>query len=617
MGKYNISISILGFFFLFGKGFCSEVEDVNQEGGRMISDAIALRLQMEQIIENFESNSKSKVEEECRKIAEHLASFKYCEDVDQAAELSAEIENFNAIVSKLSEKIAGRNLDAFQEKLGQVTEKIFTLQDRGCSRGLLIDSEIVDELSNTIRKKTASLERVVIPMLFDPFLLKHDDPLLDFSALTTTTDGVTLPTFVYFSPQETKKAELPCVVWIHGGHMCSNLKDPDFTLHVEAPDQISLSDNNFPLGRLEHNVSVGIQPLARFLAAKGVAFATVEFDSKKGKGNVCKQIMDQVEEIKKLSYIDPDQMTLCGHSIGGYILSLLVANYHQFLSDNFKSIAFVSPVFNEAWQTVLPEAPGMNPDEFQNRAANTCNLSRDYFPGFAIPDSEAHLRDASIGGRSIMNVTVGEILHSKVPKARRILQLTYPFSPTIGMGNDELRPKLTSIPKIYILMGTADNNTIPATQGVVLAWRLKEMEAENWLMLDYRDSLHSIHRLKHQDDNPPSLEGLQQVLPDISQIAHDETPTRGTKDFSHLSNGTMLVQHLRSLEIPELKKLSMKVWAESSCFLRLGEDNEMEWVLFKETGFGKEILSAMEEMDNTPPGPPVEEEYSESSSTEE
>jgi hypothetical protein len=50
----------------------------------------------------------------------------------------------------------------------------------------------------------------------------------------------------------------------------------------------------------------------------------------------------------------------------------------------------------------------------------------------------------------------------------------------------------------------------------------------------------------------------------------------------------------------------MRSFAEHSSFLRLREDNETEWVPFKETGFGREILGAMKAKD-TPLGPPAAE----------
>ncbi|MDR2812264.1 MAG: hypothetical protein LBB05_00510 [Puniceicoccales bacterium] len=739
MRKHSISISIIGFFFLFGRGFCSEMEDARREAkeftflmqetdnplqkhppvpakistrprrnfpplaqasGKGWQEYIdqqtqeiarlrqefadltqgpdnpwgrhfGLRAQeLERLARNLATFEQDGIKSEAiaysQRIARDVASYKYCKTVDEAALFSSAIENSQKMVDDF---FVQSSVDLLLKELSKFSEDLSTFS-RDIPGGE--PKSHIFTYEHTIEEVLSKAKDAVIPTLFEPFLLKHGDPLLEFTALTTTTDDVTLPTFVYFSPQEDGEAKLPCVVWIHGGGMHDSLNNgSSFVLHIEAPDQAPPNMEGI-LSWLRSNMSSGLQALARFLAANGVAFATVEFDPKAGKSNVCKQIMDQVEAIKGLSYIDPDQMILCGHSLGGYILSLLVANYHEFLRDNFKSIAFVSPLFNEAWGAV----------NFQDSDYLGGNQNQSCFPNFAIPDGEAHLRGVLIDGKQIMDVTISEILYHKVPEARRILQLTYPFSPTIGIGDEELRPKLASLPPVFILQGTADSNTLPATQAATFAWRLKGMKLPNWLMLAYPNASHLPYRLLAYAGNPPSLEGFKQMLSDTLQIAQfsgilqiaqlpnisqtlqlsndppmaqffvnlqkarifdavrmaqsfnetqvkqlsdairearlfddtqvtrlfdafrwaqTEITTRGTQDFITLSNGPAPVYDLNGEKHP------MRSFAEHSFFLRLREDNETEWVPFKETEFGREILDAMAPMD-MPSGPPAREE---------
>jgi hypothetical protein len=445
------------------------------------------------------------------------------------------------------------------------------------------------DLRNEIIDKQGQISEIVSPILLEPFLLKPGDPVIEFEILTTETDDGQLPMVVYSPAQKIEGQKFPCVVWLHGGSIDSNLSDKDTTLHIEAPDQIT---SPFNWDQTEHNVSLWLQPLIRFLVSNGVVVATIEMDPKEGNGNLCQQIKDQATIIKGLPHVDPAQTTFFGHSAGGYALSLLLANDHQFLIDNFKSIAFVSPVSNEAWSGGLYPSQYTKQEDVQDTAQRCLDLNKDCYFNFAFPEEEA-LPRTSIAGKRIGDHKIGDLL--KRPEcAQFVLEHVYPFSPTCGMSDEQLKPKLALLPQLFILMGTADNNTIPATQGGTLAWRLKEMELTNWCMRIYPNAHHSPHRLKTCYGNPPSKEGFRQMLPDILSIAKGPYPT-GTRELSDLSNGGTDVCDMTG------QANTMRSFAKRSFFVRRDSgNNAIEFVLFEGTESGREILEATEEKDRIP-----------------
>ncbi|MDR1334427.1 MAG: hypothetical protein LBJ71_04360 [Holosporaceae bacterium] len=499
-------------------------------------------------------------------IAENLAPYKYCEDVEQAAQLSLAIENFQTTV----DKFIAQNFPVIS-KLNSVNKK---LNEFPSNAEISLLGDKYSFLVDVIDEKRNSLSNQVMPLLFEPFLLQSNDPIVKFETLITETDGMQLPMVVYSPTQKKPGEKLPCVIWVHGGNIASDLKD-DSTLHIESPGKIALP---FHSNRFESNISVGIQPLARFLVSHGIVFVTTEWNAKYGQGNLCQQIKDQIKKVKELDYVDTDKMAFLGHSIGGHILSLLSTNDPQFLEDNFKlGVAFVSPVLNEAWLGGDYDAqPG--------------DLSQNCFPHFALfNDVDLY----SILNSRKISTLLHELLPSRPNTMKRILQYVYPFSPTRGMSDDELQPKLASLPQIFILMGTADSNTLPATQGGTLAWRLSNMGLKNWQMLIYKNALHSSHRLGNYFGNPPSTEGFKQMLSDVLQIAHGNPPN-GTQDLSELSNGTTAVY-----DCMKFQRNTMRSYAERSRFMKLGADNRQEFIPFGKTACGQGILEAMRANDES------------------
>ncbi|MDR1590937.1 MAG: hypothetical protein LBR92_03005 [Puniceicoccales bacterium] len=556
--------------------------------------------QVEQKIQGEQANTsqtdiKRSAQIYSQKTANNLNNCKNCQNVNQAVQLSSAIENFQGIVDEFCNLVApsltsikteldsiigtwNNNLpEAEKEKL----ERIIAHQESQESISLM---GRFYNWEGKIRNELKLIQEIAAPLLYEPLSLKCHDPVITFETLITETDDKQLPMVVYSPTQKTSGEKLPCVIWLHGGSIASALKEKG-TLHIESPEQVTpplpqifpntqASEQVAPPSHQDwrtNNVSVGIQPLARFLASNGIVCATIEFDSENGKGNLRQQVKDQVEKIKTLAYIDTDKITFWGHSIGGYILSLLIANDPQFLIDNFKSgIAFVSPVLNEAWSGAIYF------DGYGNNRSGDCAFQ------FATPDD----RSISIENQSIGNYKINDLLKN-AEHAQYILQCTYPFSPTCGMSDAELQPKLASLPPLFILMGTADSNTLPATQGATLAWRLHNMELTNWKILAYKNALHSPHRLKIDLNNPPSEEGFRQMLPNVLQIAQGIQPTNGTQDLSEISNGATTAYDSFQQQKP------MKFFAERSFFMKLNANNDVELIPFGETECGQEILAIM------------------------
>jgi hypothetical protein len=149
------------------------------------------------------------------------------------------------------------------------------------------------------------------------------------------------------------------------------------------------------------------------------------------------------------------------------------------------------------------------------------------------------------------------------------------------MDDNELQSKFKSLPSLFIFMGTADDNTIPATQGGALAWRLKNMGIENWRMFVYKGASHVIHRLK---EGVPR-KAFREIFTDILSIAQGN-PREGTKDLSALSNGNT-----------KINDSTMREKAQGAKFIKVNDQNEIETISFEETECGKVILAETEQND--------------------
>ncbi|MDR1907180.1 MAG: hypothetical protein LBQ03_03130 [Puniceicoccales bacterium] len=585
MKKHNISIYIIGLFSLFGQGYCSETESIFPEGETSSEEQssfeqrwpeiAALEQRLEDITEN-QSESLRAVHSKAEAIRQALEPVKHCKDIEQAAQFSSMIENFQKTTDECCDSIipVTKQLeDKLDNKINALTEVPERLNDNFND-----DLSKMFELRNACVERRESVEKACIPTLFEPFLLTPEDPEIAFRMITTITDNTELPSVIYFPKKRAERQKLPCVVWLHGGNINCDLSDLDNTFHIESPNQIPLPERT---KRFHANVSVGLQPLARFLASNGIVFATIEMDPKYGAGNIRQQIKDQVEEIKKLDFIDTNKMAFLGHSIGGYITSLFLAHDPEFLKDNFKlGIALVSPVVNDSWigAFYLPQKNDSGQWNGPNfHPWNECTLN------FALPN-ETVLNRETVNGE-----TVGSIKENA--EHRNVLRFVYPFSPTCGMSDAELSLKLQSLPPLFILMGTADSNTIPATQGGAFAWRLQKMGLTNWRILAYKGALHSPHRLCETLGNPPSVEGFKQMLSNVLQIARGNPPV-GTQFLRTLSNGTTKV----NVNSFSLSQESMRFFAQNACFIEL-EGNEMKFALFPETECGRAILGAMQAND--------------------
>jgi hypothetical protein len=91
--------------------------------------------------------------------------------------------------------------------------------------------------------------------------------------ITLRTDDENITCYVY-SPQSDRQTirPYPCIVWLHGGSV--GIKD---NRYYSDPNQLDTSFDDFL--KSIYNFTPGLQPLARYLAQNGIAFATVMFDN--------------------------------------------------------------------------------------------------------------------------------------------------------------------------------------------------------------------------------------------------------------------------------------------------------------------------------------------------
>ncbi|MDR2806626.1 MAG: prolyl oligopeptidase family serine peptidase [Puniceicoccales bacterium] len=626
--KKRTNVYIVCLLGLLGQGVCFAAESLPSLAGESESEKLqeilrTLEQEYTQLSTEFDANKenenskwlpsitkdnvKSAVKNFTEQTSQELKSCQYCNDVDQAAQLSSMIENFQEDVYKFCQLMPMRS---FNKQLTSATSKVGHFWDLflGGKNNAQCVPPAQKQQYNDLSNRYAKLEQCMmqcrpyglynnalktlennISKFYKPFLLKSDDKNIGFETIRTETDDLELPMVVYSPKNKEGETKLPSLVWLHGGSINSALEGDTTTLHVESPDQS-------PSQWDQNNISMGIQPLARFLVFNGIVFATIEMNPKYGKGDLCRQVIDQVNKIKKLSYVDSEQMTFCGHSIGGYVTSLLLVNNPTFLKQ-FKAVAFVSPVINEAWT-----------ENYSSKITNNGSLHYEvirnhqqslYFK-FAQPDDLKSI-SLDIKGES---TPIGECRVSDLLKnpeyQQRVLQCLYPFSPTCGLddNNDALKEKLQECPPIFVLMGTADSNTIPATQGGAFIWKLKKWGLNNWRMFSYKKGPHSCHRFSGDPtQDSPEKEAFKTMLNDILKIAKNEyTIPNEIQNFDILSNGKTPINQQEQDELTTSQSITMRNAAELSFCICL-ENGEISYVPYKDTECGQAILRAMESND--------------------
>jgi hypothetical protein len=416
-------------------------------------------------------------------------------------------------------------------------------------------SPVFCNLEEQIRRYMEPIEFSIRNLLFKIFLDSFDNGLpLKCETLCETlnveTDDKILPMTVYHAANSRKK--LPCIVWIHGGNMFSELVTPpnDRTLFFQC--------------------------IGRFFASQGVVFAFIEWNADFGKGNIIQQIKDQVNSLQELSYIDSTKMTVFGHSIGGYILSMFIVNDPLYLANAFQNgIVFVAPVVNEAWTG--------------GRFTQFGDLNEECACNFLIPFGQL---PESIDNEPIGTYTIRDLLRRK-EYASRVLSMMYPFSPTCGISNEELHNKLQGFSQIHIALGTSDTNTHPLTQGGTMAFELKEAGLHNWRIHTYEGGFHSLHLPEPLFKNPPpDLSIVIQMLGDTLAIAKGNPP-QGTQDLSRILNGSVEVYS-------ENEKNGMRHFAKNSFFTQVNVNGQLERIPFPKTTYGQYILQATAKKDQRP-----------------
>jgi hypothetical protein len=316
-----------------------------------------------------------------------------------------------------------------------------------------------------------------------------------------------------------------------------------------------------------YNFTPSLQPLARYLAQNGVAFATITIRGKDGNGNVRKQIKDQIEAIKRLDDIDKTGMAFIGHSNGGHIMSQMIANEYTFLNDNFKfGVGLASPYINESWGNCLIDIH------------NTFDSFNGFAFRYAAPDDVPTITN----GSETVDIDCSQpIKNLQGQAAEYAYKYVNPFSITSGMSREELRNILNQLKvPVFLFVGLKDDNTAPTTQNGTVAWLLKELGFPNWRIFAYAEAAHSPHRIQYikTDENIPDeqLQAFKDMLSDILSIGKG-TPNKGTQDLKIFNQDAKVKQHS-----PELT------------FLRFKNGEKIQ-VKFKDTECGKELLGEQQQ----------------------
>jgi hypothetical protein len=386
-----------------------------------------------------------------------------------------------------------------------------------------------------------------IQTLFQPFQLDANGSMIKWEELTVHTDNENINCYVYSPAGHNHNQKYPCIIWLHGGDVSVKTN-----CHYSRPDQLDISREAFC--STIYNFTPGLQPLARHLAANGVAFATITIKGRNGLSNIRQQIKDQIISIKSLDYIDPEKMAIIGHSNGGHIMSQMIANEYEFLNQNFKlGVGLASSYINESWgYDSITES-------------STCF---DSFNGYAF--QHAAPNDVPMGidcSQPIKNFR-GE-------QAKYVYKWVHPFSITSGMSQEELTNifRQFTIP-IFLFVGLKDTNTAPTTQNGTVAWLLNKIGVANWRTFAYAGGDHSPHRIqiKTNESIPEDQrQAFNTMLSDILSIGQGN-PNPGTQNLSIFSQNEIVREHSPDLTFSQF------------------ENGEKVKVKFKDTECGKDIL---------------------------
>ncbi|MDR2372323.1 MAG: hypothetical protein LBD60_04210 [Puniceicoccales bacterium] len=487
---------------------------------------------------------------------------KTCQTLDQAARFSQLIENLVQDLRIYSQQQGWCNnvqkrYDALNQKLA--SDSITDEEKTKIQQQLTICQKNIDTVNENILrliqqiKHTAKISKFSntwesFQEAFSKFKLENVDSI-KLEKITLSTDGENITCYIY-SPQSDRGTTppYPCIFWLHGGSF--GAKD---NCHYSDPNQLDISFNDF-LSSL-YNFTFGLQPLARYLVQNGVAFATITIRGKDGNVNIRQQIKDQIEEIKKLDYIDNTKMAFIGHSNGGHIMSQMIANEYTFLNDNFKlGVGLASPYINESWGYSSISEPKIF-DSFNHFAFR-----------YAAPNDIPETINCSTPIKKFQG-----------QEAEYVYKYVNPFSITSGMSREELRnifSRLT-IP-IFLFVGLKDYNTAPTTQNGTVAWLFKVIGFENWRTFAYAGAAHSPHRIQNvkMDKNIPNeqLQAFRNMLNDILSIGKGN-PNEGTQNLKIFNQDEIVKQYSAEL-----------------IFLQF-DNGEKKQIKFKDTDCGKELLS--------------------------
>jgi predicted esterase len=450
----------------------------------------------------------------------------------------------NTLIQELeSESIAPEDKEKEQKRLKILSKGITATYDRIQNFQNQIET-LTKELNNFLN---TSDPWKAFQEVYSKFNLKNIDSI-KLEEVTVATDDENITCYVYAPKSDRATPPYPCIFWLHGGSV--GIKD---NCRYSDPNQLDISFDDF-LGT-PYNFTYGLQPLARYLVQNDIAFATITIRGKNGNGNIREQIKDQIEEIKKLDYIDGTRMALIGHSNGGHIMTQMIANEYAFLNENFKlGVGLASPYINESWGSSSIGQLPMYFDSFNHFAFQ-----------HAAPNDVPKNIDCSM-----------PIKEFQGKEAKYVYKYAHPLSITSGMSRKKLKKIFDQLKiPVFLFVGLKDYNTPPTTQNGTVAWLLKEIGFDNWRTFAYAGAAHSPHRIQNIKTNenipPEQSQAFESMLSDMLSIGKGK-PNEGTQNLKIFNQDKKVKEYS-----PEL------------IFLQF-ENGEKRKVKFKDTDCGKEIL---------------------------
>ncbi|MDR3317577.1 MAG: hypothetical protein LBS71_02095, partial [Puniceicoccales bacterium] len=232
-------------------------------------------------------NENANDEKKVCDINEQINSCKCCLNIEEAVQFSHLIENFENVCRFYFPDNIWTEKDPEESfPLMKNFPEVLELRKRYLSNDMQLSSrksgedkinDGIDEADRDGMDETdqmTQMQNEFAQELFKSFLLDKSVSNVRFQSLKVKTDDITLNPVVYYPELIAADQKLPCVVWLHGG----GIGKFSSMMYITAPNSIKIERSMYMTFFL--NATYGLQPLARFLVANDVVFATITFDSK-------------------------------------------------------------------------------------------------------------------------------------------------------------------------------------------------------------------------------------------------------------------------------------------------------------------------------------------------